>query len=68
MKSGPQLEKNIDSLISRKKLHPIKQTRDDLRKNILKRDKVIIDAIKNGIVLHGHEKIIGMIKNVTSKE
>ena len=51
-----------------KKLHPIKQTRDDLRKNILKRDKVIIDAIKNGIVLHGHEKIIGMIKNVTSKE
>ena len=51
-----------------KKLHPIKQTRDDLRKNILKRDKVIIDAIKNGIVLHGHEKITGIIKNVTSKE
>lgn len=51
-----------------KKLHPVKQTRDDLRKNIIKGDKVIIDAIKNGIVLHGHEKIIWMIKNVTSKE
>jgi predicted nucleotidyltransferase len=51
-----------------KKLHPIKQTRDDLRKNIIKRDKVIIDAIKNGIILQGYEKIIGMIKNATSKE
>ena len=51
-----------------KKLHPIKQTRDDLRKNILKRDKVILDAIRSGIVLHGYGKIMGMIKNVTSKE
>ena len=46
-----------------KKLHPIKQTKGDLIKNIIKRDKVVIDAIRSGIVLHGHEKIIGMIKN-----
>jgi predicted nucleotidyltransferase len=51
-----------------KKLHPIKQTRDDLRRNIIKRDKVVIDAIRSGIVLHGYEKIIGMIKNATSRE
>src|SRR3989344_9570230 len=41
-----------------KKLHPIKQTKGDLIKNIIKRDKVVIDAIRSGIVLHGHEKII----------
>lgn len=51
-----------------KKLHPIKQTKSDLRKNIIKRDKVVIDAIRNGIVLHGYEKIIGVIKDVAIRE
>ena len=51
-----------------KKLHPIKQTKKDLRKNIMKRDKVVIDAIRNGIVLHGYEKIIGVIKDVAIRE
>ena len=51
-----------------KKLHPIKQTKNDLRKNIIKRDKVVIDAIRNGIVLHGYEKIIGVIKDVATRE
>ena len=51
-----------------RKLHPIKQTMDDIRKNMLKKDGVILNAIKNGIVLHGYEKIIGLVKNVTSKE
>lgn len=50
-----------------KKLHPIKQTIGDLKDNILNRDKVIIDSIKNGIFLHGYEKIADMIKNVASK-
>src|SRR3989338_1242127 len=40
-----------------KKLHLIKQTNDDLRKNIIKRDKVIVNSIKDGIILHGYEKI-----------
>ncbi|MAE42302.1 hypothetical protein CMO93_00910 [Candidatus Woesearchaeota archaeon] len=62
-----QLIKEKNQLLI-KKLHPIKQTRCDLRKNIIKRDKVIIDAIKNGIVLHGFEKIIGLIKNVANRE
>ena len=49
-----------------KKLHPIKQTKGDLIKNIKKADKVVINAIKDGIILHGYEKIIELIKNVTS--
>lgn len=58
-------EKN-DVLI--KKLHPIKQTKEDLIKNILRRDKVIINAVRTGIVLHGHEKIVEMVKSVTGRQ
>ena len=58
-------EKN---LLLIKKLHPIKQTKEDLRKNIIKRDKVIINAVKTGIVLHGYEKITELIKNVTGRQ
>lgn len=45
-----------------KKLHPVKQTKKDILKNIKNKDKVIISAIKEGIVLHGFEKIVGLIK------
>src|SRR3989338_941447 len=41
-----------------KKLHPVKQTKNDLRKNIIKRDKVVVNSIKEGVILHGYEKII----------
>ena len=58
-------EKN-DVLI--KKLHLVKQTREDLRKNILKRDKVIINALRTGIVIHGYEKITEMIKSVAGRQ
>ena len=51
-----------------KKLHPVKQTHEDLIKNIAKKDKVIINAIKEGIVIHGYEKIAQLIKNVSGKE
>ena len=49
-----------------KKIHPIIQTGNDLKNNIIKKDPVIIDAIKNGIVLKGHEKFVEVLSNVTS--
>jgi len=49
-----------------KKIHPIKQTREDLIKNIKKDDKVIISAIREGVVIHGYEKITEVIKNASS--
>ncbi|MCK5282431.1 MAG: nucleotidyltransferase domain-containing protein [Nanoarchaeota archaeon] len=51
-----------------KRIHPIKQTKSDLVKNIKKKDKVILSAIKTGIVLYGFEKILEVLKGVTSKE
>lgn len=47
-----------------KKIHEIPQTMEDLKVN-LKKNPAIIDALRTGYVLHGHDKIIGVIKDVT---
>lgn len=52
-------------LISIKPIHLIKQTLEDLNNNLRKKDKVILNAIKNGYVLNGYEKILEVIKNAT---
>jgi len=52
-------------LISTKPIHIIKQTPEDINTNLKKEDKVILNAIKNGYVLNGYEKLLKIIKNVT---
>lgn len=49
-----------------KKLHAIKLTRQDLLKNLKKKDTAIIDIVKNAIILHGQETYVEIIKHVTS--
>ena len=49
--------------INIKKLHAVKQTIQDLKSNLKKKDKVILSIIKNGIVLFGYEKIIEVIEH-----
>mgnify|MGYP001593281830 CR=1 FL=1 len=49
-----------------KKIHSIELTEEDLKKNIKKMHEPIVDAIKNGIVLCGHEKYVEVIKNAAS--
>ena len=49
------------------KLHDVIQTKEDITKNIKKEEKLIIDAIYGGIVLWGHEFLIGVIKNAIKK-
>ena len=56
---------NEISRISIKKIHVIKQTKEDLKQNIKKGDKVVLNAIKNGIVFFGYEQIIKVIQDVT---
>src|SRR3989344_1097390 len=56
----------IDQISSKNKIlikpvHSIFQTIEDLRKNILKKDKVIIDALKTGIVLKCQKEIVEVI-------
>jgi len=52
-------------LISTKPIHLIRQTPEDLNKNLKKKDKVILSAIKSGYVLHGYDKLLRGIKNFT---
>jgi len=49
-----------------KKLHAIKLNHQDLLDNLKSRDKVMIDIVKNAIILYGQDKYVGVIKNVTS--
>jgi len=51
--------------INIKRIHVIKQTKEDLKQNIKKGDKVVLNAIKNGMVFFGYEKIIKVIQDVT---
>ena len=64
--------KEINNLLKKKeeilpkKLHSIKLTHQDLLENIKKKDKVIIDIIKNAIILYGQDKYVELLANVTS--
>ena len=49
-----------------KKIHAIKLTSKDLLESLTKKDKAIIDIVKNAIVLYGQEKYVEIIKNVRS--
>jgi len=62
-KRFPKLKKEIEdiNLVNTKKLHPLFQTGEDLRKNIQKQDKPILNAIK-GVVVFGDEKIVNLLE------
>lgn len=48
-----------------KKIHEIPQTMNDLKDNLKEGNKAILDAVKTGYVLHGQDKFVKVIKNVT---
>ena len=49
------------------KIHDVIQTKEDLIKNIKRGDKTIIKIMSEGVILLGHDFLIGVIKNVTKK-
>ena len=62
-KNFEKVQKEIDNinLLNNKKIHAIFQTKEDLKSNIKKGDKVILNAIK-GVVVMGEEVLIGALK------
>ena len=58
-----KLRKEIEdiNLIHVKRLHPMYQTKEDIKKNIKKEDKPLLNAIK-GIVVFGEDLIIRLIE------
>lgn len=53
---------NFKNNVLKKPIHPIKQTLEDLVKNLQKPDPVILNALKSGLVLHGYEKLVEAVK------
>jgi len=47
--------------INIKRIHPIKQSIEDLKNNLAKKDKVILDMVKTGIVLFGYDEFVGVV-------
>ncbi|HLD54986.1 MAG TPA: nucleotidyltransferase domain-containing protein [Candidatus Nanoarchaeia archaeon] len=45
------------------KVQDVLQTKKDLKENILKKDKVIIEIFRKGIILWGYDKIIKFFEN-----
>ena len=63
-----EVKKFIDEKnnISYKPIHPLIMTLSDLEKNLKNKNPAIINAIRESYVLHGHDKMIEVVKNVTS--
>ena len=57
---------NQKNKILLKPIHSIIQTPSDIEKNLKKKDPVIINALSQGYVLHGFDKLIEVVKDVTS--
>lgn len=49
-----------------KPIHPLIMSLSDLEKNLKNKNPAMINAMREGYVLNGQDKIIGVIKNVTS--
>ncbi len=62
-KRFPKLKKEVEkiNLINIKKLHPLYQSEKDVKGNIKKGDKALLNAI-NGIVAFGEDKFINLIE------
>lgn len=51
-----------------KPIHPVWQLRSDLEKNLRKRDPVLLEIIKTGLVLKGQRTILEVLANVARFE
>ena len=62
-KNFGKVKKEIESinLLNDKKIHPIYQTKEDLKKHINERNKVILNAIK-GIIVSGEDNIMEVLQ------
>ncbi|MCX6750475.1 MAG: hypothetical protein NTZ83_03385 [Candidatus Pacearchaeota archaeon] len=45
------------------KVQDVLQTKEDLNKNIINKDKVIIEIFRKGVILWGYDKVINIIEN-----
>lgn len=55
---------NEKNKILLKPIHPVIQSPNDIKKNLKKKDPVVLNALRKGYVLYGHDKLIEVVKNI----
>ncbi|MAG07933.1 hypothetical protein CMO89_00505 [Candidatus Woesearchaeota archaeon] len=62
-KRFPKVKKEVENinLVNIKKLHPMYQSKEDVKANIKREDKALLSAIK-GIVAFGEDKLIDLVE------
>lgn len=60
-----EIEQAIEKLnrIKSKRVHPIYQTKEDLVKNIKRRDEAILEEIRTGVILWGRGQLVEAIRD-----
>ncbi len=63
------LKKKIDekNAVLPKMIHPIFQTQKDINENFIKKDKVVLNAVKTGVVLKGYSRFVEAIADAASR-
>ncbi len=52
--------------LTSKRIHVVWQSPNDLRKNLKKKDPVMIDAVRTGVVLKGQTELVRLVESVAS--
>jgi predicted nucleotidyltransferase len=60
--------KNQLNKINIQKIHLIKQTNEDLKENIKKKDRIIMNALNEGTIIFGYKKIIEIIQDASQQK
>lgn len=63
-KNFKEYKKRLADIIVPVKIHDILQTEEDLKDNIITKDKIILQILTTGLILWGQKTIIQVIKNV----
>lgn len=69
-KNYPAFDKQVleKNKLLTKPIHPVWQVRSDLEKNLRKKDPVVLEIIKTGLVLKGQHTIMEVLSDVTRYE
>ncbi len=62
-----KIEKLLDEMaqLNVKRIHAVKQTREDLGSNLKAKDRVVLSILKQGVILFGYDDVIEVVESVT---
>jgi DNA-binding Lrp family transcriptional regulator len=59
-----EYKKRLKEVIAPLEIHDVVQTEEDIEANLKKKDKVLIEILRKGVVLWGEEAIVRAVENV----